>query len=406
MFSKKSKKKDPSLENAGGVSFDEPENEASESATPVEGEAVADPKVEVDAKGVTSDEDGAAIDSVAVDIADPMASDAPKAKRGKVKKEKPPKAPKVKKEKSGNAGGFFSRFAKSGDPMGGGKTEKLEASKVETADEEPSLPMMVIIDYYRGMTKEREAEQLIRATIEKNFDAPNASYFYIQKFRDGLAVEMQEGGGRAYLPEILAQIEEDPNAVCVAPMSNRVAQVRLDPDTKSLETLILQANQMPSDGVFTALPTVKMRPFDRRGSRVFLAGVGLLAASFVGLVFSLGSFFIDTDAWAIPYVAQTPVKDLPMAQAAQMESAMASGADCIYKMEYDNGSWTITPGYDNGGICGPSPAAPVFEEGMEGDGVMLEGDPALPADGSVPPPPPAPSDAPPIFGPPAGAPTN
>ena len=84
---------------------------------------------------------------------------------------------------------------------------------------------------------------------------------------------------------------------------------------------------------------------------------------------------------------------------------MASGADCIYKMEYDNGSWTITPGYDNGGICGQSPATPVFEEGMEGDGVMMEGDPALPADGSVPPPPPV-SDAPPIFGPPAGAPTN
>lgn len=405
MFSKKGKPRDKSLENAGGVSFDDPkEGEAlDEVGVAIEGEPVKDPKVKADVKDVVSDDDATVIDPVAAEASsiDPILTDEPKkAKRRKAKKEKAPKAPKVKKEKSGNSGGFFARFAKSGDPMGGGKAEA-------TDDDEASLPMMVIIDYYRGMTKEREAEQLIRATIEKNFDAPNASYFYIQKFRDGLAVEMQEGGGRAYLPEILAKIEEDPQAVCVAPMSNRVAQVRLDPDTKSLETLLLQANQLPPEEAFTALPTEVMRPFDRRGSRVFLAGVGLLAASFVGLLFALGSFFIDTDAWALPYVAQTPVKDLPMAQMQQMESALASGADCIYKMEYVGGNWTITPGYDNDGTCGPSPSNPMIEgdELIDGEVVTIDGASALPGDDSVSPPPPAP-DAPGIFGPPAGAPSN
>ena len=402
MFGKKGKK-DAALDNAGGVSFGEEkaerveavEADASSSETSAEPDLMGlDPSAPVD-----EDVDPMVVEQVEEGA---VSTDALKAtKRGKAKKVKTPKAPKAPKVKKERSGGFFSRFAKSGDPMGGGSV-----SNVDSSEEEPSLPVMVIIDYYRGMTKEREAEALIRATIEKNFDAPNASYFYIQKFRDGLAVEMQEGGGRAYLPEILAKIEEDPNAVCVAPMSNRVAQVRLDPDTKQLETLILVANQMPSEGSFTALPTMQMRPFDRRGSRVFLAGIGLLAASFMGLMFSVGSFFIDTDAWAVPYVAQTPVKDLPMAQAAQIESTIASGADCVYKMEYANGSWTITPGYDNDGVCGSTPAAPVLEgEGMiDGEVVTLDGGAGPPVDGSVPPPPP--SDAPAIFGPPAGAPSN
>ena len=406
MFGKKGKK-ESSLDNAGGVSFSDPKTEEAASGAVADSGAsddvafvVDDPLPSLD--GTDEDpkagEEGpvAAAGVDTIEPSEPISTDALKAsKRGKVKKEKPAK---VKKVKTPKEGGFFSRFAKSGDPMaGGGKASG-------SSEEEPSLPMMVIIDYYRGMTKEREAEQLIRATIEKNFDAPNASYFYIQKFRDGLAVEMQEGGGRAYLPEILAKIEEDPHAVCAAPMSNRVAQVRLDPDTKSLETLILQANQMPSEGVFTALPTLPMRPFDRRGSRVFLAGIGLLAASTIGLMFSVGAFFIDTEAWAIPYVAQTPVKDLPMAQVSQIESALSSGADCIYKMEYAGGSWTITPGYDNGGVCGMSPALPVVEgEGLtDGEVVTLDGAAGPPVDGSAPPPP----ETPAIFGPPAGAPAN
>ena len=306
MFGKKDKKgtASESFTDAGGVSFAGAKGsetvtaDVHEDITAAEGDHPSGDGAVRDADGVIveSDVSGDMDEEV---ISEPQSMEALKAaNRGKPKKGKTPKVkkePRPKKERAPKSGGFFARFAKSGDPMGG-----ANGSDDSIGDEEPSLPVMVIIDYYRGMTKEREAEQLVRATIEKNFDAPNASYFYIQKFKDGLAVEMQEGGGRAYLPEILAKLEEDPTAVCAAPMSNRVAQVRLDPDTKALETLILVANQLPADNVFTALPTLPMRTFDRRGSRVFLAGIGLLAASTMALMFSVGSFFIDTEAWAVP----------------------------------------------------------------------------------------------------------
>lgn len=254
------------------------------------------------------------------------------------------------------------------------KVKAPKPVKTKKVVDEPSLPITVVIDFFMGVTKEREAEILARAQIEKNFDAPNASYLYIQRWRDGIAVEMQEGGGKAYLPEVLAKLDEDPEALVAVAMSNRFAQVRLDPDTKSLETLLLVANQEPPETAFIALPTRPMKPFDRRGSRVFLSGIGLLAASSVAMLFSVGAFFIDTKAWSIPYVQQTSVKDLPMAQAQKIEEALNGGADCILKMEYVGGVWTVTPGYDNGGTCGPNKPA--------GAAVV---DPTAPMGGSVPP---------------------
>lgn len=329
---------------AGGVSFDSDQGSADEVAT--NGSATDDASVDPDADtgGVTTlpAEDASAA---------PAAVPAKRAVFGKGASK--PKAEKVVKET---------------------KVKAPKLVKTKKVVDEPSLPITVVIDFFMGVTKEREAEILARAQIEKNFDAPNASYLYIQRWRDGIAVEMQEGGGKAYLPEVLAKLDEDPEALVAVAMSNRFAQVRLDPDTKSLETLLLVANQEPPETAFIALPTRPMKPFDRRGSRVFLSGIGLLAASSVAMLFSVGAFFIDTKAWSIPYVQQTSVKDLPMAQAQKIQEALNGGADCILKMEYVGGVWTVTPGYDNGGTCGPNKPA-----------TAAVVDPTAPMGGSVPP---------------------
>jgi len=247
-------------------------------------------------------------------------------KEPKVAKVKAPKQPKVAKVK---------------------KSSKLE----DRAVEDYPMPVMMVIEFYEGLTKEREAEQLGRAMIEKNFDAPNASYVYTQKWRNGIAVEVQEGGGQAYLPEILQKLDEDPEAIIAVPMSNRIAQVRLDAETGRLEMLLLLNNQEPPPESFVPLPSRAMKPFDRRGSRLFIAGIALLASTVIASVFSVGAFFIDTEAWALPYVQQTEVKAVPMSQLADMKIAAAKG-DCLYKMEYAGGTWTMTPGYNSDGKCG------------------------------------------------------
>lgn len=392
----------------GGVSF-ESTDDSTEQHGPVDGVSDRPDAMDRDGNGVIDDTGGVSTLDLSDNSSDPVVEAAPAAKRGafgkglvKSKVVKPAKESKVKAEKT---------------------------VRSKKGEEEPSLPITVVIDFYLGLTKERDAEQLIRAQIEKNFDAPNASYLYMQRWRDGIAVEMQEGGGKAYLPEVLAKLDEDPSALVAVAMSNRFAQVRLDPDTKSLETLLLVANQEPPESAFIALPTRPMRPYDRRGSKVFMSGVALLAASTMAMMFAVGAFFIDTNAWAVPYIQQTAVKDLPMAQTQtqKVDQALQGGAECIFKMEYAGGSWNVVAGHDGGGVCaeGAAPAAsPLVSDGtappIAGDalGGAIPGVPAgSPTGASAPTALPAapvtgagvsPSapTAPPVFAAPAGAPVG
>ncbi|AXK44107.1 hypothetical protein [Erythrobacter aureus] len=285
------------------------------------------------------------------------------------------------------------------------KPKKAKKPKVkEVSAEEMPLPTQVNIDFLRGITKVSEAELLGRAFIEKNFDAPNASFVYVQKWRDGCVIEMQEGGGYAYLPELLAKLDENPDAVVALPMSGRMLQVKIDSETGTLEAVLLATSQEPPANAFIALPTAKMSAFDRRGSKVFAAGVGLLGASTIALAFSVAGLFIDTEAWALPYVQQTAVEDLPSAQADSLVQAL-SGADCIAKMEYAQGSWKIVRGWDNGvGMCSSSSQPAPSGEAAVGGVDPLEGGPPLPGSmplpGAIPVPGPgvAPMPAPPTPG--------
>ncbi len=264
----------------------------------------------------------------------------------------------VKAERKPKRRRLGARKPKAGKPK---KTQRAKASAAREAEELP-LPTQVNIDFLRGITKESEAELLGRAFIEKNFEAPNASYVYVQKWRDGCVVEMQEGGGYAYLPEVLAKLDEDEDAVVALPMSGRMLQVRIDKETGTLEAVLLATAQEPPEDAFIALPTAKMSAFDRRGTKVFAAGVGLLAASTIALGFAVAGLFIDTEAWALPYLEQTAVKDLPSAQMENISQALV-GADCIAKMEFAQGQWRVVRGWDSGaGYCSSSAQPAVSEE--------------------------------------------
>ena len=217
--------------------------------------------------------------------------------------------------------------------------------------EEFSVPTMVVIDFYQGLVKYNEAEQLARAFIEQHFSSPNACYYYLMRWREGMAIEMQQGGGRAFLPEVLGRIDQDPTAVVAVPASNRIAQIMLNGETGALETLLLPAQQGAPEGAHRALPGPAMKPFDRRGARLAVAGLAMATVSGIATLFSIASLFLDTDSWAAPYLSQAPVDSLPVSSQAHeaMQSALKTG-DCVYKLEF-NGSWKAVPGWESNGTC-------------------------------------------------------
>lgn len=256
--------------------------------------------------------------------------------------------------------------------------------KSESKEEEFSVPTMVVIDFYQGLAKYSEAEQLARAFIEQHFSSPNASYYYLKRWRGGMAIEIQQGGGRAFLPEALERIDADPSIVVAVPASNRITQVMLNPETGVLETLLLPAQQGAPEGAHKALPGPAMKPFDRRGARLAVVGVAMATVTGCAALFSIGSLFLDKDSWAAPYLSQAPVDSLPVSAQAQraIKDALASG-DCVYKLEY-SGSWKATPGWAAGGVCvGVKPPTAKPSEAPE---PQASGGPAAMPDASPPPP--------------------
>ena len=233
-------------------------------------------------------------------------------------------------------------------------------SKRQTRDaddlEDDTLPIQVVIEFHRGLSKTREVEVLARTFIEANFSPPGLSYLFVMKWRDGIASEMQLAGGRAYLPEVLAYLDANPNGVCAVAMSNRVMTVRYDPDVARLECLLLPDGQLPPEGAFHAMPTTKMSPYDQRGFVVLVLGFGLAVAGMLALGFALGQFFLDTRAWALPHLIATSTRDLPVAQAGRMRAALAR-ADCVAKLEYRDARWAVTTGFANGDSCSQSRSA-------------------------------------------------
>lgn len=248
----------------------------------------------------------------------------------------------------------------------GTKSKDLQKRLDEIAIEEEgeTLPLMVNVDFYRGVTKPREVEGYARSFIEKNFEAPNASYYFVQKWREGIVVEMQMGGGLAYLPHLINELSVNPKALVALPMSNRVMTVRYDETIDRLECFILPLGQKPPENAIILRPSKAMQPFDKRGSNMFYVGIATLFVSLIVMGFSIGTWFLDVNAWAVKNASVTRAKDLPSLQVDAVNKAALAG-DCVAKLEFKSGVWKATTGYALGDQCSVDQAAALSAKNLE-----------------------------------------
>lgn len=257
------------------------------------------------------------------------------------------------------------------------KAAKVPKAKRDDFDEEFSVPTMVMFDFCQGMTKLTDAEAHARALVE-DFTAKSSSWIYCQPWRGGMAIEVQQGGGKAFLPEVLAAFDESEGTVVAVPMSNRVAQVTFN-EAGMLETMLLSTEQGPQENAFRALPGPQMKPYDQKGARIAALGISCAVVTGLAACFAMFGFFADKQAWAAPYLEQTPIDTLPIGVQAQNEIMRAAAAgDCVLKLEYLNGAWVATTGFNVDGQCvKDKPATAVGAIGPDGtvmpDGTVLPG---------------------------------
>lgn len=233
-------------------------------------------------------------------------------------------------------------------PAAGRRVRRRSKSIFET--DAISLPIEMHIVYYRGVTKTAKVEELVRSWIEKNFTAPNASWYYLQEDSDGIIAEIQMGGGQAFLPEITSMLEKNPNEVVYVPLSGRLLQVSVNSEHKNIEPVLLSEGQEPPAGARIALPSLRMIPYDKRGGNLLAVGVTAAVIGACALLYSLGGLLINTQLWARPYVEMTKPSLLPSAQIDQINLALRRG-DCLAKMEFVGGSWSFSPGVNQNGAC-------------------------------------------------------
>lgn len=268
------------------------------------------------------------------------------------------------------------------------KVKKVKPPKAAKApkglpvEEDFSIPTMVLFDFCQGMTKMTDAEAHARALVE-DFTSKSSSWIYCMSWRGGMAVEVQQGGGRAFLPEVLAAFEENEGAIVAVPMSNRVAQVTLN-EAGMMETMLLSTEQGPPENALPVMPGPQMKPYDLKGGRIAALGTACAVLSIAAAGFAMFGFFADKESWAAPYLEQTSLEALPIGEAAQRELARAAGAgECVLKIEFMDGAWRATNGFSAEGQCVKDrPAVPVGGEGASGvvDGAAG----AVPADAVAP----------------------
>ena len=156
----------------------------------------------------------------------------------------------------------------------------------EDKNNEPTLgrgkvankPIRVMIGTCPGSRNDTEA--LARSMIQRYFDIPDQSYFYIQKSQTGsYHYEIQEGGdGQAYLPSIIPLLAESEPEIVITPLSKRQVRITMK-ETGELACSVL------SESASTLPETSRVK---RKKLMTSVAKTGKELIKFGVMVFCLG----------------------------------------------------------------------------------------------------------------------
>jgi len=67
----------------------------------------------------------------------------------------------------------------------------LATRELTASDRAPSLPNRIVIDFLEGTTRRKDAIAFAKGFIDQHFDAPQASGWYVARYEDGYAFEIE-----------------------------------------------------------------------------------------------------------------------------------------------------------------------------------------------------------------------
>ena len=188
----------------------------------------------------------------------------------------------AKVAKAANGGKAVPVLDAEGNPVVKKSRKALKAEKdaEEAAKNNHRLSNMVMIDFYPGMAKE-DAIETARHWAMTHMDMPSMCFYYVMKIRDGYAIEVQEGVGKAYLPSVVELAQANPGRLILVPMIRRKMTVFYSARLSEFEAQILPELQeppsMPENPPIQAVRGASMTPIMKQ-YREWLVTGGVTAA--------------------------------------------------------------------------------------------------------------------------------
>lgn len=222
------------------------------------------------------------------------------------------------------------------------KALKEEKAALTAAEDDQRPSNMVMIDFYPGMAKE-DAIETARHWAMTHMDLPSMCFYYVHKIRDGYAVEVQEGVGKAYLPSVINLAQANPGRLIVVPMIRRKVTVFYSARLGEFEAQILPELQeppaMPENPPLTASRSTSMTPVMKQYREWLVAGASTAVIGGLALVFSLGMYAFDSKAKVPPEWRTTDVAQLPVMQWGRLQADATDSY--VVRMEFQDGQWRV-----------------------------------------------------------------
>lgn len=284
------------------------------------------------------------------------------------------------------------------------KALKAEKEAEEAAKANVRLSNMVMIDFYPGMAKE-DAIETARHWAMTHMNMPSLCFYYIMKIRDGYAVEVQEGVGRAYLPSVIELAQANPGRLIVVPMIRRKMTIFYSARLGEFEAQVLPELQeppaMPENPPIQAVRGPAMTPIMKQYREWLISGAVAAGIGGLALLSSLTFYAFDPKAKVPPEWRTTDVSQLPVMQWSRLQPDAKDSY--VTRLEFQDGNWRVvrqavgatvdvaTPestesaGAIEGGIVPPPSGSPNGAPGAPGTAPVGQDAPAGPPT-NIPPP--------------------
>lgn len=304
--------------------------------------------------------------------------------------------------KAAKAAGLPAPAAQGVDAKKSRKALKAEREAEEALKDNHRLSNMVMIDFYPGMAKE-DAIETARHWAMTHMDMPSMCFYHIMKIRDGYAIEVQEGVGKAYLPSVIELAQANPGRLIIVPMIRRKLSVfysaRLGEFNSEVLPELQEPPAMPENPPMTAVRGPAMTPVMKQYREWLVAGIATAAIGGVALLSSLAFYAFDPGARVPPEWRTTDVAQLPVMQWGRLQAD--STESFVSRLEFADGQWRIVRQAVGASVDVATPDATASGSAIVGGAVpdaSPTGSPGMPQQGPV--------GAPPTTIPPTGSPAT